>query len=225
MTTKNKQAKGLPFIIILLSLLAGVGISFVIYTAVDGKTTVRQPIASGAGSDNADVAAEASEETPVPVQTVQKYTVPNDEPRMLKIDSLGINARVRPMGINSIQAISAPVNIHDSGWYIGSSKPGAPGAMFIDGHASGTTRQGLFAYLDTMKDGNTITIERGDGQLLNYQVVHVETVPKDTVDMSKVLSTYGDASEGLNLMTCTGTWLPDQKTYDKRAIVYTARVQ
>jgi LPXTG-site transpeptidase (sortase) family protein len=225
MTTKNKQPKGLPFIIILLSLFAGVGISFVVYTAVNGKATVTQPIASGAGSDNADVVAEASEETPVPVQVVQKYTVPNDEPRMLKIDSLGINARIRPMGINSIQAISAPVNIHDSGWYIGSSKPGAPGAMFIDGHASGTTRKGLFAYLDTMKDGNVITIERGDGQSLNYQVVHVETVPKDTVDMSKVLSTYGGAAEGLNLMTCTGTWLPDQKTYDKRAIVYTTRIQ
>jgi hypothetical protein len=55
-------------------------------------------------------------------------------------------------------------------------------------------------------------------------VVHVETVPKESVDMQEVLRTYGDATEGLNLMTCTGTWIKDERTYDKRAIVYTERV-
>jgi LPXTG-site transpeptidase (sortase) family protein len=120
--------------------------------------------------------------------------------------------------------MQAPVNIYDSGWYGGSAKPGTPGATVIDAHASGATRQGLFAYLDTLKVGEQLSIERGDGQTFNYEVTHTEIVPLTEVDMSKLLAPYGDATEGVNLITCTGTWIPDQKTYDHRVLVYTKRV-
>ena len=225
MTTKNKQIRRIPLFILMVSILACLGIGYIIYSVLNEKTViVSQPIASGAGSANADVAAEASDETPVVTDTLSSYKVPADEPRILKIDTLGINARVRSMGVNSIGAIQAPVNIYDSGWYSGSSKPGAYGAMFIDGHASGATRQGLFAYLDKLQNGNIVSIEKGDGEVLNYKVVHVETVSKDGVDMNKVLHTYGGAQEGLNLMTCTGKWIASEKTYDNRVVVYTERV-
>ena len=225
MTTKNKQIRRIPLFILMVGILACLGIGYIIYSVVNEKTViVTQPIASGAGSANADVTAEASDETPVVTDTLSSYKVPADEPRILKIDSLGINARVRPMGVNSIGAIQAPVNIYDSGWYSGSSKPGTYGAMFIDGHASGATRQGLFAYLDKLQTGNIVSIEKGDGEVLNYKVVHVETVSKDGVDMNKVLHTYGGAKEGLNLMTCTGKWIASEKTYDNRVVVYTERV-
>ena len=225
MTTKNKQIRRIPLFILIVGILACFGIGYIVYSLMNEKTVVvTQPVASGAGSNNPDVAAEASDETPVVADTLSSYKVPADEPRILKIDALGINARVRSMGVNSIGAVQAPVNIYDSGWYSGSSKPGTYGAMFIDGHASGATRQGLFAYLDTLKTGNVVSIEKGDGEVLNYKVVHVETVSKDAVDMNKVLHTYGGASEGLNLMTCTGTWIASEKTYDNRVVVYTERV-
>ena len=225
MTTKNKQIKRIPLFILIVGILACIGIGYIVYSLMNEKTVVvTQPVASGAGSNNPDVAAEASDETPVVANTLSSYKVPADEPRILKIDALGINARVRSMSVNSIGAVQAPVNIYDSGWYSGSSKPGTYGAMFIDGHASGATRQGLFAYLDTLKAGIVVSIEKGDGEVLNYKVVHVETVSKDAVDMNKVLHTYGGASEGLNLMTCTGTWIASEKTYDNRVIVYTERV-
>ena len=225
MTTKNKQIKRIPLFILIVGILACIGIGYIVYSLMNEKTVVvTQPVASGAGSNNPDVAAEASDETPVVADTLSSYKVPADEPRILKIDALGINARVRSMGVNSIGAVQAPVNIYDSGWYSGSSKPGTYGATFIDGHASGATRQGLFAYLDTLKVGNVVSIEKGDGEVLNYKVVHVETVSKDAVDMNKVLHTYGGASEGLNLMTCTGTWIASEKTYDNRVVVYTERV-
>jgi len=224
MTTKNKQIKRASSFIAIIGILAILLLSFLAYKEMSRQPVVVAPIASGAGSSNADVVKEATDETPVTAASVKEYTVPADEPRTLRINSLNISAKVRVMGINSIGAIAAPVNIYDSGWYGGSSKPGAPGAMFIDGHASGATRKGLFAYIDTLKDGNEVSIERGDGQVLNYKVVHVETVSKDSVDMQKVLRTYGGAKEGLNLMTCTGTWIQNERTYDKRVIVYTERV-
>ena len=224
MTTKNKQRQIVLNIIIIAGVAALAVLAFLAYKELTKPAAVVIPIASGAGSDNADVAQEATDETPVTPAAVAEYKVADDAPRMLRINSLKIAAKVRPMGLNSIKAIAAPVNIYDSGWYSGSAKPGTPGAMFIDGHASGATRMGLFAYIDTLKVGEQVSVEKGNGEVLNYKVVHVETVSKDAVDMTKVLRTYGGAKEGLNLMTCTGTWIKDEKTYDKRAVVYTERV-
>ncbi len=209
---------------LIVGILAALGLCFLGYKVLTHKPTVGQPAVVGSSSDHADVAKEGSDETPVVTSSLASYTVAPDEPRILKIDALGINARIRPMKVNSLGAVQAPVNIYDSGWYTSSSKPGGYGAMFIDGHASGATRQGLFAYLDTLKEGNTVSVETGDGQQFNYKVVHVETVSKDGVDMNKALQAYGGAKEGLNLMTCTGTWVNSQKTLTNRVIVYTERV-
>lgn len=210
---------------LIVGLLACLGLALVGYKLLTRKAPITQPVgATSVSAAHPDVAQEGSDETPVATSNLASYKVAADEPRILRIDSLGLAARIRPMGVNSIGAIQAPVNIYDSGWYTASSKPGGYGAMFIDGHASGATRQGLFAYIDTLKEGNTVSVERGDGQVFTYKVVHVETVPKDSVDMNKVLQTYGDAKEGLNLMTCTGKWVTNQNTLDKRAIVYTERI-
>lgn len=226
MATENKQIQRVPAFILIVGILAALGICFLGYSILTHKTaiTTQKPGMVGTGSNNADVAKEGSDETPVASNSLNNYKVAPDAPRILKIPSLKINARIQQMGINSIGAIQAPVNIYDSGWYAGSAKPGGSGAVFIDGHASGATRMGLFAYIDTMKVGDMVSVERGDGEVFNYKVVHVETVSKDTVTMDTFLNTYGNAKEGLNLMTCTGTWIQSQKTYDKRAIVFTERV-
>jgi len=223
MITKNKQIKHITAFVTIIGILACLVFGFLAYESMK-EATPTHPIASGVGSDSADVMNEASDETSVTVDAVNIHQVAADEPRMLNIKSLNISARIKPMGINSIGAIAAPVNIYDSGWYTGSAKPGALGATFIDGHASGATRQGLFAYLETLKNGNEVSIERGDRKVLMYKVVHVETVLKDSINMMKVLRTYDGAREGLNLMTCTGNWIKNEQTYDKRVIVYTERV-
>lgn len=175
-------------------------------------------------SDAPDASIEGTDETEITVDTLNNYIVAADMPRFLGIEKLNMKARIQPMGVNSEGAVQAPVNIYDSGWYTGSAKPGSPGAAFIDAHASGATRQGLFAYLDTLKNGDTITVEQGDGTIFTYKVVHSETVARDAVDMKKALSVYGQADEGLNLMTCTGAWIKNEETYDKRVVVYTERV-
>ena len=169
-------------------------------------------------------AAEGRDEQDLPSNFLANYKVAADLPRALYVDKLDIAARVLPMGVNPDGAMQAPINIFDSGWYSGSARPGTPGAAVIDAHASGPTRQGLFAYLNTLAAGDVVTIERGDGAKLSYKVVHTETVALDAVDMTKVLLPHGTATEGLNLITCDGQWLQSSGTYDKRTIVYTERM-
>lgn len=168
--------------------------------------------------------SEGRDETEPTPQTITAHKVAPDEPRMLKIAKLGIDARVLSMGVNLDNTIQAPINIYDSGWYKDSAKPGQPGAVFINAHASGPTREGLFAYLDTLQVGDEIEVEKGDGTTIKYRVVHNETIDLKKIDMSKVLSTYNGAEKGLNLMTCNGSWLQDSRTYDHRTMIYTEQV-
>ncbi len=167
---------------------------------------------------------EGEDEEAVADTAIDSYVVAPDAPRVLSIDKINVKARVLPMSVNRDGSIQAPININDSGWYTASAKPGQQGASFIDAHASGVTRDGLFAYLDTLVIGDVVTVERGDGEVFKYEVMHTESVHMDAVDMKKALRTYGGASEGLNLMTCAGKWVNDKKTYDQRVIVYTKRI-
>lgn len=167
---------------------------------------------------------EGKDESDIPANALANYTVEASLPRALYIDKLDVAARIMPMATNTDGSVQAPKNIFDSGWYNGSVKPGETGAMFIDGHASGATREGLFAYLDTLKKGDTVQVEKGDGEKLSYKVVHTETVALADVDMRKVLLPYENGTKALNLMTCTGKWLPQEKTYDHRVIVYTEQI-
>lgn len=169
-------------------------------------------------------AQEGKEEREPSQENFAAYTVAPSLPRMIYIDKIDVAARVLPMGVNTEGAVQSPRNIFDAGWYNGSVNPGKIGAMFINGHASGPTREGLFAYLDRLVEGDSIQIEKGDGDRLNYKVVHTEVVSLDKVDMQKVLLPRDKVVRGLNLMTCTGKWLDDKQTFDKRVIVYAEQV-
>jgi len=222
---RNNPLKNVLLFAIILVVVTGVYAGgYFLYTSLQPKVASPGSNNQNANPDAPDAAIEATDETVVAPNTIDSYTVAADMPRFLRISSLGLKARIQQMTINSNGAVQAPVNIYDSGWYKGSAKPGTQGAAFIDGHASGSTRQGLFAYIDTLKPGDTMSVEQGDGTVFTYRVVQSETVPKDTVDMNKVLAVYGGAKEGLNLMTCTGKWIESEKTYTDRVVVYTERV-
>ena len=178
-------------------------------------------------SSNIPASVQVSEDvdtTKPTVDVLANYHTASDVPRALYIDKLGIRARIVVVGTASDKSMQTPKNIYDSGWYTNSAKLGTIGAVVIDGHASGSTRMGLFAYIDTLKNGDEIRVEQGDSTVFRYKVVHNETTPMNDVDMSKVLQPYGGASQGLTLITCTGKWLPAQRTYDHRVIVYAERV-
>lgn len=167
-------------------------------------------------------AQEGKDQTPVSPSVLSVYKVAADAPRAIYIDKLGIAARILPMGINADKSMQAPINIYDAGWYTSSAKPGnSYGAMVVDGHASKSgTHYGLFGNLDKLVEGDTMTIERGDGTKYQYTVAHTEDVPEDQVNMNKVMESYGDATRGLNLITCAGEWTKDGSTLDHRFIVY-----
>lgn len=164
-------------------------------------------------------AEEEVDETPVTEEEVAEYTVPADRPRYLSIPTLGVyNARVITVGLTASKQLQTPANIYDVGWYTGSGKPGQGGTLLIDGHNGGPTKVGVFKRLPELTYGDIITIERGDGEIFNYQVVENESyLLKDAnTQMNKMLTSPVSGKESLSLITCTGEWSQVQQTYLSR---------
>lgn len=201
-------------------------LSFGIYVAVSGMRLTKN---IQNGYVNAQ-AADKQEETPPPEEKqptpedISTYAVAPDMPRYIKIDKFGVKSRVRQVGINKKNQLTAPGNVHDAGWYTDSTKPGSVGgASLIDGHVSGTSQHGVFYELKKVQNGDIITIERGDGTNVNYKVIAQETTDADKVDMAKTLVNKNPAKQGLNLITCTGEVRGN--SYSQRLVVYTEIVK
>lgn len=171
-----------------------------------------------------DQSQEGKDKSPLPASALANYQVAPNLPRAIYIDKLGIAARTLHMGVNADGTIQAPVNVYDAGWYTGSVKPNENGAVFVDGHSSGASRQGLFGSLDKLNEGDIVQIEMGDNSRILYKVTFKETIKLENVNMRKVLKPYGNATKGLNLMTCAGQWTSDGSTLDERVIVYTEQI-
>ena len=150
---------------------------------------------------------------------VKEYVVAPDRPRYLIIEKLGVKkARILPMGVNTSGELDTPRNIFDVGWYEGSGKPGLGGTMMIDGHNGGPHIHGVFKDLPKLANGDIIKVERGDGEVFEYEVVENKAITLDESNayMSTAAKTPIEGRESVTLISCTGEWSQQQGTYLSR---------
>lgn len=170
------------------------------------------------------------DETPVTQQMIDDYTVPDSHPRYISIPALGVDkARVQSVGLTKNNLLDTPKNISDTAWYEKSALPGQGyGQVVINGHNGGVSRDGVFANLGKLADGDEITIERGDGKKTTYKVVEnkIESLQEaNTTGMKRLMMPYDTSKEGLGLITCAGNWVPRDKVFDKRILVRAVAVE
>lgn len=192
------------------------------YYAYQWYTTgTRPPLIPLPASAYADTSVN---ETPISKEQIDKHTVPATHPRYISIPSLGVSkARVVTVSLLSNNELDTPLHIDDTGWYDKGAFPGQGyGVVLIDGHNGGVSRDGIFAHLDQLKNGDKIIIERGDGKELTYLVVENSTMSlkeANKTGMNRLLQPYEEDKEGLGLISCAGNWIPRDKVYDKRVMV------
>lgn len=156
-------------------------------------------------------------------RSASSHSVAPDLARVIKIPKLGINAPVISVGLTGDGAVDTPKNIWESAWYNGSAKPGENGAVLINGHSS-ANNGALFGHLERLEVGDTMQLEKGNGEVLTYRVVNKAIVPKDQVDMRAMMKPYGGASKGLNLITCQGSWVSSEQTLTDRILIWTEQI-
>ena len=179
--------------------------------------------AASSNTGTSNTASASVSETKPSAHAVAAYSVAPDKPKYITIPSLGVNARVIEVGVTKNNSVGAPSNTSDTAWFNQSAKPGQNGASFIDGHVLGPIHGGVFANLKNIQDGAQIIITMGDNTTYNYTVKKTAIISKDAIDMNSVLRSVDPAKQGLNLMTCTGTYITSQATYNNRFIVYAVR--
>jgi sortase A len=158
-------------------------------------------------------------------KAVASYSVPATDPKYLAISAIGISqTRIIQLGLTKDDQVAVPDNIYDTGWYNGSAKPGQSGAMFIYGHVSSWTANGVFYNLKKLVAGDQVTVTRGDNTTYTYQVVSTKIYPYNNVDMQAVLSPIEADKPGLNLMTCTGQVIKGTSDFNQRLVVFTSLV-
>ncbi|MDB5258959.1 MAG: class sortase [Candidatus Taylorbacteria bacterium] len=155
---------------------------------------------------------------PAPEQ-IPASNLPIEKPSRLSIPSLNIDANVQHVGIGKSGNMAVPNNFTDVGWYRYGTIPGQPGSAVMDGHVdNGLALAGVFKYLRTIKKGSEIYVITEKGSRIRFLVTDIAAY--DYTDKSvdkKVFS--GSGGSLLYLITCTGDWVPGNKTYDHRLIV------
>ncbi|CAN5116954.1 hypothetical protein BH11PAT3_BH11PAT3_3130 [soil metagenome] len=146
-------------------------------------------------------------------------------PKRLIIPSLNIDANVQYVTINAKGNMGTPNNFTDVSWYKPGTEPGKVGSAVMAGHVdNGLSLAGVFKKLDTIQVGDDVFVQQASGAKLHFKVEKVTSYPYTEVPVVSIFTSQ-DGSKRLNLITCVGAWVPGQKTYDRRLVVYTKLVE
>lgn len=162
------------------------------------------------------------------VQPIQAETVFETEewipelPVRLVIPAIEVDALVQLVGLDEsgTGAMGVPDNFTDVGWYKDGVRPGMKGSAVIAGHYNGkNTPQAVFYDLNTLEIGDEVVLMSAERVEGIYFVVKIESYDYDAPTTDVFIST--DGRKRLNLITCGGDWMADQKLYNKRTVVFT----
>ena len=205
--------------------LAGMVMIFFSWLAYDTLQTNNgiAEITGGGSSSQAQALAERYDETLPKGDPLKNYAVAPDLPRAIYIDKLGVQAKVIRVGVTDTNAMAVPKSIYEAGWYDGSVKPGETGAVVVNGHVSGPTRDGVFHDLKQLKNGDSIVVERGDKTKLTYKVRRIQELAVKDVDMTKLLVAE-PGMKSLHLITCGGLFDQEALQFQSRVLVYADQI-
>jgi sortase A len=143
-------------------------------------------------------------------------------PVRLVIPAINVDAPVQYVGLDETGTgeMGVPNNFTDVGWYKNGVRPGMRGSAVIAGHYNGKmTPKAVFYDLHTLEVGDEVVIMSANRIEDIFHVVKIETYAHDASTSDVFIST--DGKKRLNLITCSGDWLPEVKLYDQRTVVFT----
>lgn len=225
-----KRPKVMYASVAILTSLVVVGLGIYVYGVVSNNKSGEGSLASekttavsGEYSDGGLGGNSGYSEDQPTAQAVSRYTVSADTPKLIQISTLGILSRIIRAGSdNKTGEMGVPNNIFDTAWYEASAKPGENGAVLLNGHENGPTKDGIFANLQNIKIGTTIILTTGNGKQFNYKVASTKVIDTNKLDMAELLKSYEPNRQGLNIVAQSND-ANDSKKTNKRLVVYALR--
>ncbi len=135
----------------------------------------------------------------------------------LVIASIGVDAPIEPVGLDSQHAMAAPSSLATVGWFSQGPVPGERGDAVIDGHYGLPSTPAVFRNLSELRPGDILLVIWPDGRRLQFRVGVAAFLAANSPPPPDLFSRSGPAR--LSLITCGGHWEQGQRTYDERLIV------
>jgi len=140
-------------------------------------------------------------------------------PVRLKIPRIGIDAPIIYVGLTAQGAMDIPKGPAEVAWFDLGPRPGENGNAVIAGHFGWKDNiPAVFDALGTLREGDTVSVERDDGTMAIFIVRALRTYGENE-NASDVFIT-SDGRAHLNLVTCSGIWNKAQKSYSTRLVVF-----
>jgi sortase A len=142
--------------------------------------------------------------TPIPVLPPERVVAP-----AIGLDTKVVESRI----VNGEWQVPKFV----AGHLQGTSLPLEGGNVVLSGHVQSISSGNVFAKIGDLHPGDAIRLYT-KAAIINYTVSRLEVVPNNDVAV-----TESTGEERLTLITCTGTWLPLQRDFDRRIVVIAAK--
>ena len=183
--------------------------------AAPAQATSAAPAQAANGDSPAGAAASPPAKAPVTVAPAGTRALPGGA--RLQIPSIGVDAPLITLGVDSDGMMQVPNNGNDVGWYTFSAAPGTPGNAVLSGHLdTATSPVAVFTRLKDLKQGDALDVVE-DGKKIDYSVFWTKAWPDDTAPLALIL---GNApSPTLTLITCSGTFNRISRNYSDRLVV------
>ncbi|ATG50549.1 class F sortase [Brachybacterium vulturis] len=164
-------------------------------------------------------AAEPSQQpATAPPETPVAAPLPASEPTGLRIDAIGVDEQVFPIGLGQDGQLLAPRGERAdlAAWFEGSPTPGETGPAVIEGHVTWGGVPSVFFELGALEPGDRIEVDRQDGSVATFEVYDAARYPKDEFP---TVAVYGrTAGPELRLITCSGDLDEDEHHLDNTVI-------
>jgi len=151
--------------------------------------------------------------------------LPFSVPVRVAVPSIGVSARVIPLGVNSdgTAAVPSQATPQLTSWFDEGPAPGQPGTAAIYGHANTAAGPAVFYRLGALMQGDTVEVTRADGTVATFQVYRVAEYAKDAFP---TMTVYGATrNPELRLITCGGVFDPATRSYLDNIVAYARLVR
>lgn len=158
----------------------------------------------------------------VPITVPAPGPVPHRAATHLRVDALGVDAALVPLGLDAAGVLQPPADPADPGWFTGGPGPGETGPMVVAGHVDSRRGPGVFARLADVPVGAQALVTAADGRVERYRVTWVERFPKAGFRTGLV---YGPTPlPELRLVTCGGDFDDGTGHYVDNVVVGAVRI-
>jgi LPXTG-site transpeptidase (sortase) family protein len=156
--------------------------------------------------------------TPNAIEASGVLTFSTTTPMHMKIPNIGVDATIESLGLTPDGAVDVPKGPKDVAWFNRGPRPGEIGSAVISGHFGWKNGiPAVFDNLNKLKSGDKIYVENENGTKATFIVREIRTYDS-RANAPEVFNSQSGTH--LNLITCGGNWIANQKSYTKRLVVF-----